>query len=625
MAYLIVEELKRGFELLNEGKVEEALQLITIFEKKEDLTLEDKLKCQILKGILFYHLGRIDEALKIGEVAYQESLRLEKPLLSIDAIIAKYRALRNTGRRYNSELWEFITYTEDVLKSTLKETPSEIEQREAFLNNMKGELYFREYELDHALDSLQKSLVILERYNQWSYLLPNILANIGLVYSGKGELDLALKYYRKCLKTSKGNNVEVNLTKAASIREIGRIYFQKGDFDQALKYYEKSLKIYEKIKSPRSKYNMCVDYNALVRVYLAKNSPDLAQEYLTHLQDLVEKHSLYFGIYRIAKALILKSSNRTRDRAEAEKILKESIEKHMTIKVTVDRGMAEEHTPALIELCDLYLEELRTTHNLEIISDIQPYLTRLVKESERTNSFSLQAQSYLFQGQIAFLQMNLGDARRFLTKAQQVADDHGLQLLARSISSEHDKLLEQLDEWENFKGQKTPLSEILKLVSLNETMEHMQGKRALKKKELGKENPMLLLIMNEGGVLVFSYPFNDEWERDNELLGSFMSAFTSFSDEFFSEELDRVKFGQYTVLMKAIPNFSVCYVFKGQSYLAKQKLTHFTNRIQNNQSIIKTLDNFYQKSQVIEIKDFPFLEVFITEIFTPNDQISENI
>ena len=119
----------------------------------------------------------------------------------------------------------------------------------------------------------------------------------------------------------------------------------------------------------------------------------------------------------------------------------------------------------------------------------------------------------------------------------------------------------------------------------------------------------------EGGVLIFSYPFTDEWKRDSELFGSFLSAFTSFSDEYFSEGLDRAKFGQYTVLMKPLETFSVCYLFKGQSYPAKQKLLQFTENIQNTEPVMKTLKKFYKTSQMLELKDFPFLEAFITDIF----------
>jgi tetratricopeptide (TPR) repeat protein len=634
MAYVIVEELKRGFELLNEGKVEEALQFVTIFERKEELAPEERLKSQIFKGILFYHLGRFGDAFRIGELAYQESLRLEKPLLSIDAIFLEFKIVNSTGGKriagkwveYGQILFQSVKNIEKILKSSLKEDSSEIEQREAFLNYIRGYLYSNNGELDHALKSLQKSLEILERYNQWFYLLPHNLLRIGLVYSGKGELELALQFYRRSLEVSKGNNVETKGFKACTIREIGKIYFQQGELDQALKFYEKSLKIFEKIDTTHSRYNACSAYYSLI-FFLAKDYLDLAQQYLSRFQEYlgsknISENNYNYIFYELGKVRILTSSSRTRDRAEAEKNLKKFIEKHDVIKTKLWYGT--ELIDPLILLCDLYLEELRITHNMEIINDIQPYLTRLLKESERINSYSLQAQAHLFQGQIALLQMNLGDARRYLTNAQQIADNHGLQLLARSISREHDKLLEQLDEWEDYKRQKAPLSEIMKLVSLNETIERMQGKQVLKKKELMKEDPMLLLVMNEGGVLLFSYPFTDEWKRDNELLGSFMSAFTSFSDEFFSEELDRIKFGQYTVLMKPIPNFSICYVFKGQSYLAKQKLTHFTKRIQNNSIITQTLNKFNQTSQVIEIKDFPFLEAFITEIFTSTDQLAEN-
>jgi hypothetical protein len=62
-------------------------------------------------------------------------------------------------------------------------------------------------------------------------------------------------------------------------------------------------------------------------------------------------------------------------------------------------------------------------------------------------------------------------------------------------------------------------------------------------------------------------------------------------------------------------NYSLCYLFKGQSYIAKQKLTKLKEKIQDNASIIQTLDNFTKTSQVAEIKDVPSLESLITEVF----------
>ncbi len=134
--------------------------------------------------------------------------------------------------------------------------------------------------------------------------------------------------------------------------------------------------------------------------------------------------------------------------------------------------------------------------------------------------------------------------------------------------------------------------------------------------ELVDEEPVVLLIITAGGVLLFSYPFVDEWKRDDVLFGSFLSAFNSFSDEFFSEEFDRAKFGQYTVLMESVANFSICYLFKGRTSLAAKKLAKFAQEIQNKSSISQTLEKFYKTSRVVELKDIPSLESLITEIFT---------
>jgi hypothetical protein len=212
----------------------------------------------------------------------------------------------------------------------------------------------------------------------------------------------------------------------------------------------------------------------------------------------------------------------------------------------------------------------------------------------------------------------MGDARRYLTQAQSIAEEHGLQLLAQEISTEHDKLLDQLDEWEALKIKKASISERMSLASLDESIELIQRKRELKTPELTDEEPLSLLIITAGGILLFSYSFSSELKIDDELFGGFLSAITSFSDEIFSQGLDRAKFGSYTVLMNNVGPFFFCYVLKGQTYLAKKKLSNFTENFQNNSSMMETLNKFNQTGQVIELKDFPFLDGFIKRIFTNN-------
>jgi len=596
------------------------LQLVTDLEKHDDFRSKDKDFLHFLKGGVLYFLGRLQESLTIAEQEYLEGKRLNKHLYSIDMVFLKFANFVLLNRV--SEVWEDVDFCETLLKSELHETPSEINLRKGFVYMMRGYYFWYENNYDKALKHLKQSLAILENFKIFSFVLPFIWDQLGIIYTTKGELELALTFYEKYSVLSKGSGYLNKLIIAGNLRSIGAIYFQQGELDRAIENLQKSLEISKKMYLP---IHVTWAYFILIHVFLEKKSPKQAKEYLDHFYHYIEKKripkdKLEYQWYSLSKARLLKSSTRIRERAEAEKILKDLIEEHDVAKLREDNlvPIPEEIPEVLIELCDFYFEELRLTNDLKILDDIQPFLARLLKESKRVKSYTLQAHTNLLYGKISLLQMNMGEARRYIIQAQDIAEDHGLQLLARAISEEHDKLLEQLAEWENFKKRKAPISERMNLVSLNDTIGRMQGKRAIELAESIDEDSILLLILQEGGILLFSYPFTDEWKFDEELFGGFLTAFNSISDEIFSEGLDRVKFGQHTVLMEPVANFSICYLFKGESYIAKQKLTRFANHLQKNASIQQTFDQFFKASQVLEIKDFPFLESLISEVFLSN-------
>jgi len=625
-------EIERGWELLKEAeeqssqssqisKTHESLQLMIDFEKCEDIKPGDRLRCQFLKSFIFFILGKPEEGLKIIDLAYEESIKIKKYLLSIDLIIVR-RSCLGYPDKYE-DLWGEIETMEDLLKSSSPEPYSEVEKREAEIYHMKATYYNMEGNLDLATEFYDKAREICNRYRHFLYFLNKaIIGFLGEIYSRKGELDKALLYQKQSLELTRNDQLPVNrIAHAGSLRSIGTNYLQQGETEKAIDYFKQSLKILEQ---PNSQYFPFLAHTlySLINTMLETKRVKSAKEYLerfnqyndklnslkSNYDEIHTRKNLFKGWYRLSKASILKASDRTRDRAEAESILKELLENR--------EGWANLSEQLVgFELCDIYLEELKTTHNLEILEDIHPLIEKLLKWSEHTNSFLVQANIKLLQGQLSLLQMNMGDARRYLTQAQQIAETHGLHLLARKVSYEHDKLLEHFDEWESLRKKKAPISDRLGLVSLEETVDLMLKKRGIQIPELADEIPVLLLIILEGGVLVFSYPFTNEWKRDTELFGSFLSAFTSFSDEYFSEGLDRAKFGHFTVFMKPIANSSVCYLFKGQTYLAQQKLSRFVEHLQENDSIQQTLDKFQKTNQILELRDFPFLKSLITEIF----------
>jgi len=597
----VPEEMYRAYTLLNEGKEEEAWQIIENWEKKEHLNPEEKHLYFAFKGSILLLTGRLEETLKIVEEHYQESISQNNTLYAIDALIWKSITLFMFLRL--PEMGECITLCEDMLESMLNEPVSEIEWRQAMTWYIKGYYLFNTNRFNKALKELKKSFKIIEKYEYLSVVKPIILSAFGLVYTGIGELDLALSSHNESLNLSKGDYMVIKLINATSYYDIGMIYFQRGELDLAIENYEKSLKLWSQFTSPMAIAWVGIEYNSLIKVFLYKDAPERAKEYLDRFQKYNEgKKTPNLLFFNLSKAQILRSSTRTRDQADAERELK---------KIII---FFQYFTPALIELSDLYIAEYQTTHNLEILKEIQPLIEGLLGVSESINSYSLQAHAFLLRAKLSFLQINMGDARRYLTQAQKIAQEHGLLLLAREISAEHDKILEQINEWESLKRKKSSIKERMDLASLDITIDRMQGRRALDPPELVEEKPILLLIMSKDGVPYFNHSFIEGWD-DQDLFSGFMSAFNSFSSEFFSKSIDRIKIDENIILLRPVESFMICYVIKGQSYPALMKLTRFSDAIKWKSEIWEALNRAVKTSEMLEFHKPSSLGDVVNEIF----------
>jgi len=224
-------------------------------------------------------------------------------------------------------------------------------------------------------------------------------------------------------------------------------------------------------------------------------------------------------------------------------------------------------------------------------------------------------ENYLLEAKLALILLDLKKARRLLTQGQQVAEKFGLHALAMKISNEHDELLTHLKTWEDFKETNTSLSERMQLARLNDQIEGMVKKRVIENPEPSEETPVFLLIVSEGGTPVFSQSFIEDQTFEDHLFGGFFSAINSFISEKFSEGLERASFGEHTLLMNSIYPFLMFYVYKGQSYLAQQRIKYFIEKIKNDESIWQIINKFYQVNREIQMKDIPSLKLLITEVF----------
>ncbi|MHA2267552.1 MAG: tetratricopeptide repeat protein [Promethearchaeota archaeon] len=639
MTVSIPQELEQARKLLDEDRYQETLDLLTEFDKRKEVSKDDLIESLLIKGWLHFHEGRGSEAANIAEQAYQLSKDQENSLQTFDILYLKGRIEIFLGEDELPLILNQMKKTYLILQNI---SPIQQTKREASLNLIEGLVsYYIEGDYEKAFEYYNNYISLLEHLNNGveiaealstisNFCFASIDLNNSLKFAkqslsfkeirkrdkcrsfyflfyisaAKGELDTASEYINQFQDiTDKINNKSLIAWGFINRGYLSRL---KGDLDQALNYYKEGLMISDDFGLDMLKW---IPYLSIIRIYIEKDSYEEAKRYLKIFKEFAVQTNIKQSrrMLLFSEGLVLKASPDIRDRFKSEALFKEFIE---------TRNPSRNFTiSALTHLCDLLLMELRRTNDLNLLNEINPLITRFSKSAEEQESFWRLAEAKILQAKLALIQMNMGEARKLLTEAQVIADEHGLGILAQKVSSEHDTLLNQLSKWKELKEENAPVSKRIELSSLDEVVERLLEKRKVEQLKIEDEDPILLLILAEGGVLLFSYPFTVKWKRDDELFGSFLSAINSFSNEFFTEGVDRFKFGQHTVLMEDVEKFSIYYLFKGQTYLAKQKLRHFKEKIHESTPIWQAFEKYFQSSQVMELKDFPFLEAFVTDIF----------
>ncbi|MFX1378740.1 MAG: tetratricopeptide repeat protein [Promethearchaeota archaeon] len=671
-------ELTSIEQLIYKCKFKQALERVAHFEKKKEISLKEKLSALILKGKIYYFNEQYKNAVEVGELAYNLSQKLGIVTETINALLIKaqivFTGKLGEAHNYieeaenlinpliNNSSFDIIEQQADLIliKSIIYRISNDLnkalelalkwlELKEKTSKKLEtsriywqlGEIFLYKSEPNRALDYAKKSLTIQKELNnpvgiatslnlvgltyyskgnfnqalkfcKQSLTIKEIsvrtkidaLHNLGAIYKEMGEINRTLRYYNRAIALAEKEDYTENYI--INVLGIGTIYRMKGEYVRAIEYFKHSLKLSKKIKSL---YGMSATLFYLVLISIDLNKHQEAQIYVSQLDELATQtgSNIFKQANIIAKALILKKSGRIRNHTEAEMLLKKITEKEI--------ATPQLYLLAFVNLCELFLNEMSITNSMDALDELNPLLTRISKIAEKQNAYLWLAEIKLLQAKLALIQMKIKDAKQLLTYSQQIAEIHGLNLLAVKISSEHDNLLDQLNVWDNLEKQNAPLADRIKLASFESVINRMQGKSVVDPPKLIHEIPVLLLIIGEGGFPLFSNSFTKEIDFEGDLISGFLSAFDSFSGELFAKRLDRAKFGDYIILMQAANPFSFCYLFKGQTYLARQKLKKFVDSIQNSQKIWETINNYYTTNRVVELKDHPSIELLINEIF----------
>ena len=491
-------------KLNEEGKYEDAFKIIVDLEQNGELTLFERISCNLIKGSVMVMLGRYNEVLNLAEQILHESQKLGKRLQVVDALILKCKALYWLRRL--DESFEIIDKCERLLETQNNESLLEIKQRKAWIAWGKGLFYKDKGESELQLKYLEQGLVLGEEtgskeiifkclmligayytfigefdqalsYITRSLEVANLMqnqiiiawnfCNLAFIHYEKGELDNSIKYEKKAYQLFKKTKNELHMS--ITLNNLGFIYMQKGEIPRALRYYERSLIINEEIGDPNS---ICIVLDSLISLTLEERDFKQAYLYFNRLKKIKNEEGnqkLVNLLYRFDKALILKKDPQISNLDKAKTLLEQIINEevlHFHVYII-----------ALLELCDILLIDLKDTNDLKLIDIIKQYINKIIENAKRIHSYWLLAEIYLLQAKLELITLDLNETQRSLTKAHKIAEKHGLNLLCTRILNEKDELQEQFSIWENFKNSKTIISDRIELAHIDEQLIQLLRKR----------------------------------------------------------------------------------------------------------------------------------------------------
>ncbi|MFW9910450.1 MAG: tetratricopeptide repeat protein, partial [Candidatus Thorarchaeota archaeon] len=499
-ALLIIIEIKwragkaaEGMELLRQGE-----ELISRYENDIDVATKNaihRIKGDFYRhsGILHWYKSELDKAndfLKLGLQNYQERNDLRGIARSYnnlglvqwskgefdEAIINYEKALEFQWQLGNKQ--EIATTLNNlgnvhILKGDLevaydyhqksfkiREELGNYRDLALSLANL-GSVYQTRGDLNQALECLFRGLEYFDKTED-RYGIGVCLNNIGSVYLTRGELDAALEYHKKSLEVRQklDNKQEI----ALSLLNIGEIEQRKGNLSTANEYYSESLALYQ---ASGNELYIAICLVGLINVALDKEDCDSAGGYLEKLAELnsVTNNRVINQNYRLAQALILKTSKQGRDKFRAQEILDELVKE--------DTTSHELTVTAMIHLCDLLLFEMKMNDDSELLTRINKITQNLLDIGKRQGSYSLLAKTNILQSKLALVEGDVEKARILLAQAHITAQEKGLRMLARKISHERDLLQSQLEKWENIIRKHPSKQEMVNLTNLDEFLERM--------------------------------------------------------------------------------------------------------------------------------------------------------
>lgn len=302
-----------------------------------------------------------------------------------------------------------------------------------------------EGDIDNAVEQMTEAVNLSKQMddvygtNIFSIFLVNVLID-------KGEFDKVIEISLSVLEMFKETKNIVS--EPFFLIEMGKAYHMKGNYNLALEYVNNALELFRRFNA---ELHIARSLFRLIQISIDKNDEALYIKYQKELEAFVKLHPTnHFELmYQTAHALVLKNSTRPRDWMKAVDILIKVVEEEFT-----RFGF---NIIALINLCELLMNEFSMSGDVQVLEELELYLGELTDLAKKQNVYHLRLEANNLQILTHWLkaQKSMGDldfekAKILLIETQKIADEKGLYRLAEKLIMRTEKQLKQLSEWDDF-------------------------------------------------------------------------------------------------------------------------------------------------------------------------------
>ncbi|MHA1125070.1 MAG: tetratricopeptide repeat protein [Candidatus Heimdallarchaeota archaeon] len=603
-------EIEKGYEAIN--KATEIFKTLTDISKEQLILRKASMLC--IKGNLLER----SEDLKTALDNYLQSLSIRREIDHRPGIANSLCHIANLYYKLGDVIRSQLIYQQSL--EIFRELGNDIET--AYILDKIGNIYLWQGDYGLALEHCLQSLAIGEETSN-EFSLAIFLNTVAHIFYHLGEHDRALKYLERCLSLREEINYQTGI--AETLNYLSLIFYKKGELEKAQNYQTQSFTILNKLddkaglaytietegkiafqmgeiqksilafkeslrlrESQKNKKSLAGVLYWLIIANIENHALNMSQVYLQRLQKVIEKenNAISEQRYRLASALILKLSNKREILFKAKELLISIVD-----GVLLDHGML---IRSLYNLCEIHLKEIEIFEDHEAVVQLEGRIEMHYDIAKQIGSHTMIAENYWLKAQLEMMKNNYQEAKILLNEATQITEDKAFRRLAlkipdlMNIINKYASPGEELEKGFIHAETQNNLHE-----QLNDEVVRMVNKRTVELPKLQDEEPVLLIIVYEGGVTVFSQKFSQREMIDEMFVGGFLTAIDAFMHQTFATggSIERIKHQEYTLMLKGENPLLFCYVFKGQSFSAIQKLDVLIRDLQKSPVMWNALTN----------------------------------